>query len=36
MISADGSITLSSLDMTFLLRDAYAKTFLVAQGERRS
>jgi len=36
MISADGSVTLSSLDMTLLLRDAYAKTFLVAQGERRS
>jgi len=35
-VSADGSITLPSLDMTFLLRDAYAKTFLVAQNERRS
>jgi Uma2 family endonuclease len=35
-IPQDGSITLSSLDMTFLLRDAYAKTFLVGQGERRS
>jgi Uma2 family endonuclease len=35
-ISADGSITLSSLDMTFLLRDAYAKTFLVTQREHRS
>lgn len=28
IIPSDGSIALSSLDMTFLLRDAYAKTFL--------
>lgn len=28
VILSDGSITLSSLDMAFLLRDAYAKTFL--------
>lgn len=28
IIPSDGSITLSSLDMTFFLRDAYTKTFL--------
>ena len=28
VIPSDGSIALSSLDMAFLLRDAYAKTFL--------
>jgi Uma2 family endonuclease len=28
IIPSDGSVTLSSLDMTFLLRDAYAKTYL--------
>jgi len=32
IISSDGSLTLSSLDMTFLLRDAYVKTFLDTQA----